>query len=147
MTYLWIRSGPLPRGSDGHLGTFWARPASEPLQNHPDTHVRHPQNTDLDALNPTILLIWRETAGKAGIILGFHPTKLSVGPTTPRAGIIIPHNPQGGVGEYFSQHWKSAEVQSGRTLRGSDGTMVGRKANRPTIVPSDLRPVPVCFEK
>ena len=90
---------PVPTCPDGHLGTFWARPASESVQKQPDPHGNRAQNTDLDALNPTILLIWRETAGKAGIILGFHPTKLSVGPTTPRAGIIIPHYPQGGVGE------------------------------------------------
>ena len=95
--YLWIRSGPFPRGSDGHLGTFWVRPASESVQNHPDPHGSPAQNTDLDALNPTILSIRRETAGKAGTTFGFHPTKLSVGPTTPRAGIIIPHNPQAGI--------------------------------------------------
>ena len=94
-------SGParshVPRRS---LGTFWARPASESVQNHPDPHGTRAQNTDLDALNPTILFIRRETAGKGKTTFGFHPTKLSVGPTTTRAGIIIPHYPQGGVGEF-----------------------------------------------
>ena len=66
------------------------------MQNHPDPQVDPLQNTDLDALNPTILFIRRETAGKAGTKFGFHPTTLSVGPTTTRAGIIIPHYPQGG---------------------------------------------------
>ena len=66
------------------------------MQKHPD-HQKNPlQNTYLDALNPTILFICRETAGKGKIIFGFHPTKLSVGPTTTRAGIIIPHT-HGGV--------------------------------------------------
>ena len=51
----------------------------------------HLQNTYLDALSPTILFIRRETAGKGKTIFGFHPTKLSVGPTTTHAGIIIPH--------------------------------------------------------
>ena len=73
------------------------------MQNHPDPHGNRAQNTDLDALNPTILFIRRETArnlpgGKGKTIFGFHPTKLPVGPSTPRAGIIIPHNPQGGCG-------------------------------------------------
>ena len=85
-----------PRRSLGHgLGQTRIRVGaklSEP-------QVDHPQNTDLDALNPTILFIRRETAGKAGTKFGFHPIKLSVGPTTTRAGIIIPHYPQGGVGE------------------------------------------------
>ena len=98
-TYLWSPARPVATGSDGHLGTFWARPASESVQNHPDPHGNRAQNTDLDALNPTILFIRRETAGKAGTTFGFHPTTLSVGPTTTRAGIIIPHYPQGGVGE------------------------------------------------
>ena len=88
---------PVPPGSDGHLGTFWARPASESLQNHFDPHGNIAQNTDLDALNPTILFIRRETAGKGKTTFGFHPTTLSVGPTTTRAGIIIPHT-QGGYG-------------------------------------------------
>ena len=101
-TYLLSPARPVATGSDGHLGTFWARPASESVQNHPDPHGNRAQNTDLDALNPTILFIRRETAGKAGTTFGFHPTKLSVGPTTTRAGIIIPHYPQGGVGENTS---------------------------------------------
>ena len=52
------------------------------MQKHPDHQKTPLQNTYLDALKPTILFIWRETAGKAGTKFGFHPTKLSVGPTT-----------------------------------------------------------------
>ena len=101
-TYLACRPGPCPRGSDGHLGTFGlAGPAFESVQNHADPHGNIAQNTDLDALNPTILFIWPETAGKAGTKFGFHPTTLSVGPTTPRAGIIIPHSPWGCGGTYM----------------------------------------------
>ena len=74
-SYLWIRPGPFPQGSDSHLGTFWARPASESVQKQPDPHGNRAQNTDLDALNPTILFIRRETAGKAGTKFGFHPNK------------------------------------------------------------------------
>ena len=68
------------------MGTVSNNPASESVQKQPDHQKTHPQNTDLDALNPTILFIRRETAGKAGTTFGFHPTKLSVGPTTEGRG-------------------------------------------------------------
>ena len=85
---------PGVRRSLGHvLGQTRIRVGAKP----PEPQVDPLQNTDLDKLNPTILSIRRETAGKGKTIFGFHPTKLSVGPTTPRAGIIIPHYPQGCV--------------------------------------------------
>jgi len=62
-----VRPGsPVPGRSLWHLVT------GRTVQNHPDPKWPHPQNTDLDVLNPTILFIWRETAGKGKII--FHPT-------------------------------------------------------------------------
>ena len=94
------RAGPaqphVPGRSLGHLVP------TRTVQNHPDPQVSNPQNTDLDVLNPTILFIWRETAGKCKIIFGFHSIKLSVGPTTSRTGIIIPHT-QGGGGQLYGQ--------------------------------------------
>ena len=63
---------PGVRRSLGHvLGQTRIRVGAKP----PDPQVDPFQNTDLDALNPTILFIRRETAGKGKIIFGFHPNK------------------------------------------------------------------------
>ena len=87
------RPGPFPQDQT----LTWARFDRFGLaQNHPDHQVTPPQNTDLDELSSTILSIRRETARKGKTIFGFHPTKLSVGTTISRAGIIIPHT-LGGV--------------------------------------------------
>ena len=86
----------VPRRSLGHV--VKAGPASESVQKHPDHQKSNAQNTDLDALNPTILFIWPETAGKGKIPFGFHPTKLSVGPTTLSCGDHHSPLPPGGCG-------------------------------------------------
>ena len=84
------------------------------VQNHADPNFRNPQNTKLDVLNPTILFIWRETAGKGKTFVGFHPTKLSVGPTTTRAGIIFPHTPGGCGGKRKEREERERERERER---------------------------------
>ena len=66
-------------------------------------------NSYLDVAEPSPVSVWRETAGKSKIIFGFHPIKLAVGPSTPRAGIIIPHNPPGGVWGNFFWMWTTSK--------------------------------------